>query len=54
MIVNNLTKRVFTSSILFLLILLMINYEFILIYILIVFSVLALMEFSIYDKQNIY
>ena len=45
MIVNNLTKRVFTSSILFLLILLMINYEFILIYILIVFSVLGLMEF---------
>ena len=45
MIVNNLTNRVFTSSILFLLILLMINYEFILIYILIVFSVLGLMEF---------
>lgn len=45
MIINNLTKRVFTSSLLFLLILLMINYEFVLIYILIVFSVLGLMEF---------
>ena len=42
---NNLKKRIFTSSLLFLFVLLMITYEFVLIYILIVFSVLALIEF---------
>ena len=48
---SNLKKRIFTSSILFLLTLLMIKYDFILIYILIVFSVLALIEFlSITNK----
>ena len=49
--ISNLKKRLFTSSILFLFSILMISYDFILIYMLIVFSVLAIIEFlSITNK----